>query len=127
MVRMVLLRHQNLGLETANFVCKITVLHYRIMTGSYGIDIPSVKIKKNLSILISFLLPFLNRKEIILRWRLFLLLPLSLFSIAINMSELHSVFLKYNADGGAAVQDEGGRCGGCYVTPPFQRSPPVCC
>lgn len=40
------------------------------------------------------------------------------------MSELHSVFLKYNADGGAAVQEEEGHCGGCYVTPPFQRFPP---
>lgn len=62
------------------------------------------------------LFPFLNRKEIMLRWRpfstSFLLPPLSLFSIAINMSELHSVFLKYNADGGAAVQEKEGRCGG---------------
>lgn len=38
------------------------------------------------------------------------------------MSELHFVFLKYNADRGAAVQEKEGRCGGggggvCYVTP----------
>lgn len=34
------------------------------------------------------------------------------------MSELHFVFLKYNADGGAAVQEKEGRWeGGCYVTP----------
>jgi len=35
------------------------------------------------------------------------------------MTELHFVFLKYNADGGATLQEKEGRWeeGGCYVTP----------